>query len=382
MNDSRRDFLKKSGSLAAVLAAAGQSIPKASGKSTRLEEQERNVEWPVLEGESTPKLCMSPPGNDEAAFRKMKQIGVSGVMSYSSPRMPWQKEDLKALKERYESNDLQLINLYIGGFNDVIHGRENSEAQLENVIRSIRAAGEVGIPIVEYNWYADRLMDGYYLVEGRGGAGYTGFRYEPVKDLEPDPEIGVHTAEELWERYTTFLEAVIPVAEESGVRMCFHPNDPPIPVSHGSDQILATLEDWKRAVGIVDSPSNGITFDCGVTRELGEDPVEVCRWFGSRDRINHVHFRNVIVHEPYVDYVEVFPDNGQVDMFAVMRELVKHDYRYGIYPEHPRELDYDNEHPDGIRNQYPGGGGYAGLTYNVAYARAMMQAALIMEGRV
>src|SRR5690554_1216413 len=129
MNDSRRDFLKKSCSLVAVLAAAGLSIPKASGKSTRLEEQERNVEWPVLEGESTPKLCMSPPGNDEAAFRKMKQIGVSGVMSYSSPRMPWQKEDLKALKERYESNDLQLINLYIRGFNDVIHGRENSEAQ-------------------------------------------------------------------------------------------------------------------------------------------------------------------------------------------------------------------------------------------------------------
>ena len=56
---------------------------------------------------------------------------------------------------------------------------------------------------------------------------------------------------------------------------------------------MATLEGWKRLVTIVDSPSNGITFDCGVTREMGEDPVEVCRYFGSRDRINHVHFRNV-----------------------------------------------------------------------------------------
>ncbi len=56
-----------------------------------------------------------------------------------------------------------------------------------------------------------------------------------------------------------------------------------------------------------------MTFDCGVTREMGEDPIAVRRWLAERDRINHVHFRNVVVRKQYVDYTEVFLDNGEVD---------------------------------------------------------------------
>jgi mannonate dehydratase len=158
--------------------------------------------------------------------------------------------------------------------------------------------------------------------------------------------------------------------------MALHPNDPPVPVSHGSAQIMTRLKDWKRLIRIVESPSNGITYDCGVTREIGEDPVEVCRYFGERDRINHAHFRNVIVEKPSVKYVEVFPDEGLVNMFEVMQELVRIGYTAGICPEHPRQLDYDLEHPLHRNAFYPGGGGYAGYTYNVAYARAMLQAAI------
>ncbi len=165
--------------------------------------------------------------------------------------------------------------------------------------------------------------------------------------------------------------------QPAGVRMAVHPNDPPIPVSHGSDQILATFDDWKRLVSLVNSPANGMTFDCGVTRETGADPIEICRFLGERDRINHVHFRNVLVDEPYNKYVEVFPDNGQVNMFAVMQELVSLGYSLGIYPEHPRALDYDRN--VGMNPYYPGGGGFAGLTCNVAYARDMLQASLTIQ---
>ena len=180
--------------------------------------------------------------------------------------------------------------------------------------------------------------------------------------------------DEMWSNVTYFLKAVIPVAEESGVRLALHPNDPPAPISRGSEQIMGSVEGWKKLVGIVPSPSNGITFDCGVTREMSHDPVEVCRYFSERDCINHVHFRNVIVREPYVDYSEVFLDEGQVDMFAVMKELVRQKYPRGLYPEHPRALDIDRER--GIGNQYPGGGGTVGQIYNVAYTKAMLQAAL------
>jgi mannonate dehydratase len=147
-----------------------------------------------------------------------------------------------------------------------------------------------------------------------------------------------------------------------------------VQVSHGHAQIIATFNDWKKLISLVDSPSNGMTYDCGVCREMGEDPLEILRYLGSRDRINHMHYRNVTVQQPYVKYEEVFFDEGQVNMFAVMQEVFRLGYKFGIYPEHPRGIDYDKEHPGGIGNQYPGGGGYAGQTYNVAYTKAMMQA--------
>jgi mannonate dehydratase len=88
-----------------------------------------------------------------------------------------------------------------------------------------------------------------------------------------------------------------------------------------------------------------------------------------------VHFRNVRVRVPYEKYTEVFLDEGQVDMFAVMKELVRQKYPRLVYPEHPRALDHDRDNPS-FRSYYPGGGGYAAFAYNVGYARAMLQAAL------
>ena len=151
----------------------------------------------------------------------------------------------------------------------------------------------------------------------------TAFDYDRVKDLRPLESEGTHSLEEMWANVTYFLKAVVPVAEQSGVRLALHPNDPPAPFSRGSGQIMSTLAGWKRLIDIVKSPSNGLTFDCGVTRELGEDPVEVCRYLGARDCINHVHYRNVKVRKPYEKYTEVFLDEGDNDMFLVMKELVR-----------------------------------------------------------
>jgi len=378
MSNTRRQFLKQ-GAYLTTLSTLGLSSACQSGNTPPTAEDPSlaNVKWPVLEGLNTPKLCTGISLNaDVSAMRNMKQIGIDHVLM-GGPRIPWDQTELKSIVDRFSAQGLKVINMMIGGFPNVIYGREGRDQEIEHVQMSLRAAGAAGIPVVEYNFYAHRLMEGYHEVEGRGGAGYTGFDYAPAKDLPADAEIGEHRAEDLWANLTYFLEAVIPVAEEAGVRMAVHPNDPPIPVSHGSDQILATFDDWKRLVSIIDSPSNGMTFDCGVSRETGADPVEVCRYLGERDRINHVHFRNVLVDEPYTKYVEVFPDNGLVNMFAVMQELVGQGYSLGIYPEHQRALDYDRN--VGPTPYYPGGGGFAGLTYNVAYARAMLQASLTIK---
>ena len=351
--------------------------------------------WPRLEAPGTPKLALElsntgtpvatspgtrPMGNiaigrlDAPSMRRVKQLGVDHVLM-GGPPIPWQESEIRSRMDNLKSAGLSLGIMMIGGFPNTIYGKPGRDEEIDKVRQSLRAAGRAGLPVVEYNFYAHRIVEGYYEEAGRAGAGITSFDYERVKTLPPLSEEGAHTVDEVWRNITYFLKAVIPVAEESNVRMALHPNDPPAPLSRGSGQIMGTLAGWKKLIEIVPSKSNGITFDCGVTREMGEDPVEVCRYFASRERINHVHFRNVRVRKPYENYSEVFIDEGVVDMFAVMRELVKHKYSRLIYPEHPRAIDYDRSNPD-FHPYYPGGGGYAGYAFNVGYARAMLQAAL------
>ena len=358
-----------------VLQAAGGAALAPSAMAAA------EIPGPRLEGPDTPKICLeagagglAAGGLDEAGMRRIKQLGVDYVLT-GGPRMPWKEAEVRERVEKFKSGGITLYNMMIGGFPKTIYGKPGRDEEIDLVRQSVRAAGKGGLAVVEYNFYAHRAMEGYYEVPGRAGAGYTGFDYGRMKDLPPLANEGAHTLDEMWNNITHFLKAVIPVAEESGVRMALHPNDPPAPVSRGSGQIMGTVAGWKKLIGIVNSPSNGITFDCGVTREMGENPVEVGRYFASRDRINHVHFRNVRVDKPYEKYAEVFIDEGQVDMFAVMKELIRNKYTRTIYPEHPRALDYDRERP-GFHAGYPGGGSYAAFAFNVGFARAMQQAAL------
>jgi mannonate dehydratase len=362
---SRRDLLQITG------AAAMAAVPAGAA----------DIPGPRMEAANTPKICLEMGGGglaagnfDDAGIRRVKQLGVSYALT-GGPRIPWQEADLRARIDKLKAGGITLYNMMIGGFNKTLYGKPGRDEEIEQVRQSIRAAGKVGLPVIEYNFYAHRAMEGYYEEPGRAGSGYTSFDYSKMKDLPALEQEGAHSLDEMWNNITYFLKAVIPVAEESGVRMALHPNDPPAPLSRGSGQIMGTVAGWKKLIGIVNSPSNGITFDCGVTREMGENPVEVCRYFASRDRINHVHFRNVRVEKPYEKYAEVWLDEGQVDMFGVMKELVKNKYTRTIYPEHPRAIDYDREHP-GFRPVYPGGGGYAAFCYNVGFARAILQASL------
>jgi mannonate dehydratase len=360
-----------------IAGVAGTALLR-SARSAAADADWKSGKGMPQEGPTTPKIAAPMNFRDisDKAIRSVRQIGVDHVLM-GGPRMPWTEAQLSDCVKKLKDGGITLGNMMIAGFPNTIYGRPGRDEEIEQLKSSIRAAGKAGMPLIEYNFYAHRAIEGYYEETGRGGAGLTAFDADKMKDLPTVPEEGAHSLDEMWKNITYFLKAVIPVAEDSGVRLALHPNDPPVALSRGSGQIMATVEGWKHLISIVDSPANGITFDCGVTREMGHDPVEVCRYFGSRDRINHVHYRNVKVREPYNKYTEVFIDEGENDMLAIMRELVRVKYTRLVYPEHERALDYDRE--VGIRNQYPGGGGYAGMVYDIAYARAMLQASLILE---
>ena len=371
---SRRNLLK--GIAAAAVAPA--VLPTAAHA-----QQEKKPWWlgdgMPQEGPATPKICLGvnlQKGVTDDLIRSVVQIGVYHVFA-GGPQIPWTTSQLQPWVDQLKAGGVSLGNLMIGGFNNTIYGRPGRDEEIDKVRQSIQAAGQAGIPVVEYNFYAHRAMEGYFEQAGRGGAGITGVDYDRMKDLPPLPEEGTHTLDEMWANITYFLKAVVPVAEKANVRLALHPNDPPFPLSRGSQQIMSTLDGWKHLIEIVNSPANGITFDCGVTRELGEDPVQVCRYFGSRDRINHMHYRNPHIMTPYLKYDEGFIDEGDVNMFAVMRELVRLKYSRELNPEHPRGIDYDRVR--GPIHGYPGGGGYGGDLYDVAYAKAMLQAALVLE---
>jgi mannonate dehydratase len=424
--------------------------------------------WPIVEGPDTPKISLSPgdaggplpaslqpqapavpPGagrggggygglltpkaatapaaappppagrggfaaNPAAAYQRIKQLGVTHLLGVNFGG-GWTEENIRRTIQNAKDAGLVAYNAMINVPSSVIYGRDTRAKDLEPFIASIEAAGKAGLPVAEYNFYAHRIVEGYYEGVGRANSGYTEFDYElevlvnpdgslanpmyrdangqltpetlaafpnakkmKLKDLPPLPNEGAHNLTEMWANITYFLKAVIPVAEKAGVRMALHPNDPPAPISRGSQQIMGTVAGWKHLIEIVNSPANGITFDCGVTTEMGDNAVVVADYFASRRRINHVHYRNVHVVKPYERYTELFIDAGQCDMFGVMKALVRNKYTGTIYPEHPRALDTDRDRvaPGGRIGGYPGGGGPTGITFSVAYTRAMMQAAL------
>lgn len=252
MKKNRRDFIKKTSAIAALsFAGIGTASAKLLNENdSALNQADKKVPWPLSEGPDTPKLVLGCPLNaDVKQMRRLKQIGVNCVSTggwtnreaLSNPS-PWKVNELQDYMNKFKENGLTLINLMHPVGTNIVLGREGRDAEIEIFKESLRVASVCGLPNVEYNFYVDRLVEGYHEVEGRGGAGLTGFDFSKVKDLAPKPEIGIHKAEEIWANLTYFLKAVIPVAEKVGVRMALHPNDPVSQTSHGSDQIMANLK--------------------------------------------------------------------------------------------------------------------------------------------
>ena len=249
---------------------------------------------------------------------------------------PWDEAELVRIKDWIESFGLRPAVMGLGLSGNIVMGRPGRDEDLETINACIEAAGRVGIRALTYNFTVLRPSEGYGACcgEGRGGSDLRDFDYDRIRDLPPLDDVGRHSAEEIWDRIAYFLKAVVPVAESAGVRLAVHPNDPPVPEYRGVAQPLGDLDGLKRLIEVVDSPANSLFFDTGVTTELGEDAAEAIRYFGGRDRIGTVHFRNVRVEVPRYKYVETFIDGGDCDMFACMQAFKEVGYCGMLDPDH------------------------------------------------
>ena len=191
MYNNRRDFIKKSSSLAVWPLLPNSELAFLNSKP------KKNKQWPLSEGPSTPKMVSGLRVNtDEKSMRRLKQIGINYVSSVALPGQ-WVESDLRGYMDNFKNNGLTLYNLmYVVGA-DIILARPNRDEEINKIIESLKVAGRCGLANVEYNWYVDRLTDGYFEVEGRGGSGITGFDYSKVKDLPAKPEIGIRKADEI-----------------------------------------------------------------------------------------------------------------------------------------------------------------------------------------
>jgi len=305
-------------------------------------------------------------------------LGVNHICSrLPSPRLDeqWSVEGLTRLRERVESFGihldmvpLPLSSLYItkAEMPGIMLGKSpERDREIDDVCRMIRNASRAGIPSLKYNM----SVLGVVRTEptaGRGGARYSTFKYDQARQDPPLTEAGPVPSEVYWERITYFLDRVVPVAEESRVRLACHPHDPGMPPGRGYrgvHTVLGSVEGLKRFVEIHPSDYHGLNFCQGTVAEMLDDPgreiFDVIRYFGVRKKIFNVHFRNI--QGRFLDFRETFIDDGDVDMLAALRAYKEVGYDGMLMPDHVPRITGDAE-------------GAQAFAYTFGYIKALIRA--------
>lgn len=271
-----------------------------------------------------------------------------------------------------ESHGMKLQNIVLTGPDEVTLALPGRDAKIAQWCDTLRAMGEAGIPTVGYNFKPIgnfRTTTTY----GRGGAAYSTFVYDEfMKNVpsHPDKQIG---EEKMWEHLEYFLERIVPVAEEAGVTLALHPDDPPIPEPlAGAARIVSTLDQYKRIFKLAPSPANAMLFCQGCVAEMGEKVVEAIHDIGSLGKIAYVHFRN-IRGTPH-SFQEVFVDEGDQDMSQAMQAYKEVGFKGPFMMDHTPGIPGLR---DSLRTYSTGAtipDNRSGHAFAVGYIRAMIQA--------
>jgi mannonate dehydratase len=300
--------------------------------------------------------CQRAP-TDARRLQHFKRHGVESICGYpekGDEPASWTAPALRQLRDLCESHGVTLAMVELPTLSSasidqssrkaIMLGRDPERQQEIDAVHGVlRACAEAGIPAAKYNL---NLLGVLRTADtpGRGGSRYSTWRLAEAREEPPLTAAGRVSVELAWERIGYFLERVVPVAEEHKVRLACHPHDPGVPPwgFRGVVRVLGTVEGLKRFVEMQASPYHGLNLCLGSVAEMLERPGvgihDVIRYFGARGKIFNVHFRNIRGHRD--SFQEVFPDEGDMDMVAVMRTLKQVGYAGMVMPDHmPRHDD-------------------------------------------
>jgi mannonate dehydratase len=238
------------------------------------------------------------------------------------------------------------------------------DRDIEQLQIFIRNCAQAGIPCVKYNMSILGILRSGW-VPGRGDALYHQWKLSESHPETPLTRAGQVNADAFWERITYFLDRIIPVANEYKIRMACHPQDPGVPPEgyQGVNRVLGTVDGLKRFITIQESPYHGLNFCQGTISEDLQNPgveiFDVIRYFGTRKKIFNVHFRNIRGHRD--SFIEVYPDEGDVDFVKAIRVYKEIGYPYMLMPDH---VPLTNADPDSLQS----------FAFCYGYIRALLQA--------
>lgn len=292
----------------------------------------------------------------------------------------WTYDEMHGLVQSLARHGLKLAaieNFSPKFWSDILLDGPRRDEQIAGLKQLIRDAGRAGVPCIGYNFSIAGVWGWTRGPFSRAGAVSVGFDSSRIKLDDPlpdgvlwnmryrDPIPGappVHvTNEQLWDRLTRFLEELVPVAEEAGVRLAAHPDDPPVQAMRGTARLVNQPHKYDRLLNVIDSRSNSTELCLGTLQEMTTGNIyETVRDIARRDRIGYIHFRNVKGKVP--KYIETFVDDGDIDIVEIIRILRDEGFDGVLIPDHTPELQCAAPW-------------HAGMAYALGYMRALVNAA-------
>ena len=246
---------------------------------------------------------------------------------------------------------------------DVQLGKGKRDQIIETYCQFLRDCGRLGIPVSNYDWHPANTYT-TAMIETPGGYRAREFSVDDFRNkVEKQAFEREYSADEIWATYTYFMKAVLPVAEKANVRLALHPDDPPLAKMNGVAKVFTHYDGYARAEKIAGNSKHwGLTFCVGTWSEggtkMGKDVFGMIKDFGGRGKIIDVHYRNV--SSPLPRFHETFPEDGYMDMSAVMKALRQVKFNGSIVPDHVPEFAGDK----GMRR--------AGVAYCIAQMRSLL----------